>query len=63
MVTVSMIITQQNMGLKAVIGTECIGSGKSNYHTITTTTAPISNWSPFNNLKWNVRMYVNTSAF
>jgi len=30
-----------------VIGTDCIGSCKSNYHTITTTTAPQSNlpWS------------------
>jgi hypothetical protein len=26
-----------------VIGTDCIGSFKSNYHTITTTTAPVSN--------------------
>jgi len=25
-----------------VIGTDCIGSYKSNYHTITTTTAPLS---------------------
>ena len=27
-----------------VIGTDCIGNCKSNYHTITTTTAPHFNW-------------------
>jgi hypothetical protein len=27
-----------------VMGTDCIGSCKSNYHTITTTTAPLNIW-------------------
>jgi hypothetical protein len=31
--------------LLVVIGTDCTGSCKSNYHTITTTTAPYSHWS------------------
>ena len=30
-----------------VIGTNFIGSCKSNYHTITTTATPIINWKPF----------------
>jgi hypothetical protein len=33
-----------------VIGTDCIGSCKSNYHTITTTTEPSRDWKA-NNLK------------
>ena len=34
-----------------VIGTGCIGSCKSNYHTITVTTAPINKR---NNILWNI---------
>jgi hypothetical protein len=37
-----------------VIGTDCIGSHKSNYHTIMTTTAPLNNWSV---LKTVINMY------
>jgi len=31
-----------------VIGTDCIGSYKSNYHTITTTMAPNADWKVYN---------------
>ena len=31
-----------------VLDTDCIGSCKSNYHTVMTTTAPSNNWSPTN---------------
>jgi hypothetical protein len=37
-----------------VIGTDCIGSHKSNYHTIMTTIAPLNNWSV---LKTVINMY------
>jgi hypothetical protein len=37
-----------NSPLLVVIGTDCIGSCKSNYHAVMTTTAPSNNWSPSN---------------
>jgi hypothetical protein len=38
-----------------VIGTDCIGSYKSNYHTITTTTAPVNkpNMKAIRDICWN----------
>ena len=36
-----------------VIGTDCIGSSKSNYHTITTTTVPVLFLCLFGSLKFN----------
>jgi hypothetical protein len=41
-----------------VIGTDCTGSCKSNYHTITTTTAPTLKTSPKRAKLWN---YKNSS--
>jgi hypothetical protein len=33
-----------------VIGTDCIGSCKSNYHTITATMTPFVNWTDIDNI-------------
>jgi hypothetical protein len=41
------------VNILVVIGTDCTGRCKSNYHTITTTTAPNTNMKSLNsNTKW-----------
>ena len=37
-----------------VMGTDCIGSCKSNYHTITTTTAPLNIWKTTPDSTWTL---------
>jgi hypothetical protein len=52
--------------MKVAIGTDCIGSCKSNYHAITTTTSPLQskhNWKSHTKInvvndKWNISVVI-----
>jgi hypothetical protein len=46
-----------------VIGTDCIGSCKSNYHTITTMTAPNNNWSIFDLEIPKIKKFLSCKSF
>ena len=52
------------VNILVVIGTDCTGRCKSNYHTITTTTAPNTNMKSLNsNTKCIARIILNENCF
>jgi hypothetical protein len=55
--------TRIGLATLVVIGTDCIGSCKSNYHMITTTMAPVIFWSIYGNKFFDTIIHLNYINF